>query len=269
MSADSPATEARRRRIEALRRRLDTLRERYGRIPVDLRAADRLEEQLARRVSRIDFLTATIAEHQAEIDLISKEIGGYLAGVEALLGDAIEQIQRVKGEAWSPQPVLGYRMWNIVQGSVSGVVEPWRTRTKVARCLNGRPGEDLPHSNGVCGPPACGIYATKDPGVIWDQMPRERDWAIGIVEMSGKVVEHSRGYRAQRAEMVALAIVAAGRRIHLDGQAEIDDALTNPVSWALRGSPAGSDTHEFAAASLFLAQVIERRSSWTSENKSA
>jgi hypothetical protein len=256
-------------RIELLRRDLHTLRERYGRIPVDVSMSERLDTQLERKRYRISHLRDQIASLQAEIDQIEQEVGGYLAGVEALLSDAIDRTRRIEGEGWSPVAILGYRMWNVVDGALTGVVQPWRSLTKKAACLNGLHGEDLPHSHGHCGPPACGVYATKQPETIYSQMPRQPDWAIGVVELSGKVVEHSKGYRAQRATLMALWLVVGDKAAPIEGEKALGRALADPPGAVDNGATRRSNSTEYEDACRFLAGWIERRTSWTSENRSA
>lgn len=246
------------------------MEERYGRLPVDLSPVDRLEAQLGRRRQRVAHLENQIAGLQAEIDRIEQETAGYLAGVEALLDDALDRVQRLVQEAWSPAPVLGYRMWNVTDGALTGAVQPWRALTKGTVCLNGLPGEDLPHSHGRCGPPPCGVYTTKQPETIFAQMPRKSDWAIGVVAMTGKVVEHTKGYRAERATMVGLWLVVGDRSAPVEGASALEDALADPARAVLRGARRRpDDAEEFEDACRYLAGLIERRARWTSENKNA
>lgn len=242
------------------------LRERYG-SEVSIDGLVRLAEKADRRRSRVEFLTERIAEMQAEIALLEKERAGYLVGVEALMAELVRTIERRHPEGWSPEAIVGYRMWNVVGNQVTGVVQPWRKRTKEATCLHNVPGEDLPHTNGRCGPPACGIYATKTAGFVFGQMTRKRDWAIGLVGMSGKVVEHRHGYRAQRAIIEALCLVAGGRSLHIADPLVIEAALHDPEGVAGVGVPAQSDEAELQRAIPFL-KTIERSPRWTLENKS-
>ena len=262
MPFDTP----RQHRIGQLRRRLQTLIERYGPVESGLDGLDRLNLKVDRRRMRIRHLTARIAEMQAEIATLEKERDGYLVGVEALLADLIVTIEQRHPEGWSPLPIPGYRMWNIDHNLLTGVVMPWRDRTKEASCLNRVPGEDLPHSNGRCGPPACGIYATKACDHIFSQMNRRRDWAIGLVGMSGKVVEHRLGYRAQRATIEALCLVVEGRSLHLADPLAIEAALLDPKGVAAAGTPAHADFAELRRAMAFL-EEHERSTRWTLENK--
>ena len=66
----------------------------------------------------------------------------------------------------------------------------------------------MPHDAPGC---RCGIYAFKEAGPRRSPA-RARGPAIayGLVALGGKVVEHEHGYRAQRAEVLAVALVARG-----------------------------------------------------------
>lgn len=269
MPPPGPPIADRRRRVDLLRRDLQALRERYGRLPVDISVAERLDTRMERNRHRITHLQNQIAALQTEVQQIERELDGYLAGVEALLSDAADQVRRLEKEGWSPVPILGYRMWNVVDGAVTGVVQPWKSRTKLARCLNGVDGEDIPHSHGRCGPPPCGVYATKEPETIYRQMPRHADWAIGLVELSGKVVEHSQGYRAQRATLAAMWLVVGDRAAAVEGARALEAALADPVGATHGGTSRRADATEYAHACRYLAGVRGGRIAWTSENRSA
>ena len=122
----------------------------------------------------------------------------------------------------TPSPVLGYRMWAIRSGLLTGVVEPWLTPSLQARCAAGRGESGLPHSDGRCGRLGCGIYAGKDIGRLISRPPglggpgrpsarSDPSLAIGLVQLSGKVIEHDLGYRAERATVVAVVANHGGR----------------------------------------------------------
>lgn len=98
MPPPGPPIADRWRRVELLRRDLQALRERYGRLPVDISVAERLDTRLERHRHRIAHLENQIAALQAEVQQIEQEIGGYLAGVEALLSDAADQVRRFEKE---------------------------------------------------------------------------------------------------------------------------------------------------------------------------
>jgi hypothetical protein len=93
-------------------------------------------------------------------------------------------------EFWSYEPVTAWRQWHWEDGMLHGVWVAWPQSELVATCdvCPAVPGWD--HT--------CGVYARKErsslPGM----------GVIGRVELSGLVVEHEAGYRAERAEIVEL-----------------------------------------------------------------
>ena len=125
-------------------------------------------------------------------------------------------------EFWSPRPVLGFRMWD-VRGRLQGAFQAWDRPVRVARCVSGRTERDdgeVPHTDGRCGQPPCGIYAFREPAQLLASfgLPEgSRRRVYGLVALSGKVVEHERGYRGQRASVVAAAVVGGGRLVRVEG----------------------------------------------------
>jgi len=125
-------------------------------------------------------------------------------------------------EFWSPRPVLAFRMWE-VRGRLQGALQAWDRPVRVARCVSGRTERDdgeVPHTDGRCGRPPCGIYAFREPAQLLASfgLPEgSRRRVYGLVALSGKVVEHERGYRGQRASVVAAAVVGGGRLVRVEG----------------------------------------------------
>lgn len=114
--------------------------------------------------------------------------------------------------SWSPTPVVGFRAWRITKDGVEGAVKTWNEPTYHAVCEKyGRVpmGGDVPHTEGECYDPPCGIYALKEPAPIV-RRAHGSWWAHGMVELSGKVVEHTIGYRAAQATVVAITVTVGG-----------------------------------------------------------
>jgi len=113
---------------------------------------------------------------------------------------------------WSPTPVLAYRLWWIRNNVVHGARTTWDVPYLDAHCPVRNDGA-CPHSDGRCGPLGCGIYGLKDPRRLrgWLHLRTARGWIAGLVAMSGKVVEHTYGYRAERADVVAAVVAFRGR----------------------------------------------------------
>ena len=129
-------------------------------------------------------------------------------------------------EMWSPQPVIGFRYWKIDLDGLRGIRgHRWDGPAMTARCRPRQgtivPGE-IPHTAGECGRPPCGIYALRDPRDLVTSYGRDSAWsrlvvperpllepgAFGAVALTGRVVEHERGYRAVRAEVIGLVVVS-------------------------------------------------------------
>lgn len=94
-----------------------------------------------------------------------------------------------RDEYWSPSPIVGWRSWDWDSGVLKGHYGgEWATPEMSASC-------DLGHAapKWRCN---CGIYALKAP-------PRGGS-IVGQVELTGLVIEHEDGYRAEKAGIVAL-----------------------------------------------------------------
>jgi hypothetical protein len=156
---------------------------------------------------------------------------------------------------WSPDPVVGYRYWRIDVDGLRGVRGMRWVRPHLdAHCRWGVPGP-VPHAAGECGPPPCGIYATKDPQDLIGGYSSDAAWALlvgegvrmletgayGAVALSGRVVEHERGYRGARADVRGV-VVAGGRRMVVIDRPDalrtlFSDPYPNPDRLATRHLP--------------------------------
>jgi hypothetical protein len=131
---------------------------------------------------------------------------------------------------WSPTPILGFRVWDVGK-QLRGARRRWPRPTHEAVCLRRgteRPDDQVPHTDG-CRTPACGIYATKTPYPLIRYGGPE--WAIGLVELSGKVVEHDFGYRARRATAVCLVVVWLGGQAIASTPEEVAAVFADPQGW--------------------------------------
>jgi len=108
----------------------------------------------------------------------------------------------------------------------------WPVATVVARCLDygrraGTDAADVPHTDGSCGPPPCGIYATKTAAMALDAMEHDGPLALGVVALSGKVVEHERGYRAAAGTALGVVVMSHGELMRFDG-VDVDELFLVP-----------------------------------------
>lgn len=195
-------------RVGKLRGEASRYRERYGDLD-ELRPLERLDNAIAARRSRLKHLREIGAEIAAEITAVEVEVAGIERGIEALLGDVLPRVARQFDEAWSPSPVLGYRLWAVGNNEYHGVRTHWAAPELTATCDSSRLPTEIPHSDGRCGRLGCGIYAAKDVGRLLSEFaPALRsNFAVGLIAMTGKVVEHQYGYRGATASVVALVTV--------------------------------------------------------------
>jgi hypothetical protein len=149
-------------------------------------------------------------------------------------------------EFWTPGVVLGFRMWEL-RGSLWGAWKVWDRPVHEARCLSRPKGElasDVPHTDGRCGYPACGLYCFKEPEQLLAAFGLPRGSAVsvlGLVSLSGKVVEHENGYRAQKARVLAAAAVGRGRVVRVEGEARLRSLFSRPevtINSLVLGDPA-------------------------------
>lgn len=104
-------------------------------------------------------------------------------------------------EWWSPTVVEGWRTWTWEHGALRGYWKPWLVSHLTAECptCDEPPGWDH----------RCGIYAVKErrnlsPAFFY--MNGKTDIIVGRVELTGLVVEHEIGYRAEHARIVQLIV---------------------------------------------------------------
>jgi hypothetical protein len=233
--------------------RLETYRERY-RIDDRLEAVLSLQRSMNRRrlraaalTRRLDELLAQLRDVRSEIRAIDAEIEGSAMTGALLIEQLIDEIRTDMGEAWSPSAVRGFRVWRISDGRVLGNQVHWPTPRLTSTCLREVPGDDIPHAAWRCGPPACGIYAVKTldmfPGdVAGCLMDRS---IVGVVALSGKVVEHESGYRGQHGTVVALSARQGTNRLLSDDREEIEAIFDDPVTAIARlGVPTAPDPRD-------------------------
>ncbi len=99
-------------------------------------------------------------------------------------------------EFWSPTPVIGWRVWAWNGHSLNGVMEAWPNEFHTAIC------DSCPEVPGWSH--TCGIYSVVEQRDIWAFAPSGGRPVIGRVELSGLVVQHDKGYRAEHARIVEL-----------------------------------------------------------------
>ncbi|MFP5332352.1 MAG: hypothetical protein ACLGHX_08355, partial [Acidimicrobiia bacterium] len=139
----------------------------------------------------------------------------------------------------------------------------WPTPVKEASCSKLGANPDVPHTDARCGVPRCGIYAARTPEAAMRRRPSEGGWAVGLIAMSGKVVEHESGFRARRAEARAVVVHHEGRVLAAEEPRMVDLAFRATIATtALLGRPVDEWPDERIAVTL---RAAERRLVWTSD----
>ena len=249
--------------------RLEVYRQRYS-IEGRLDPVISLERSLNRRRMRSAALARRLADLEkqlvqvrTELTAVESEIDKSKAAGALLLEEILDEVQRDMGEAWSPTPVIGFRVWRIEDNQVKGNQLPWLTPRMVSRCLREIPGEDLPHPVDRCGPPACGIYAVKTLAVFPSDVASGeiRRSVVGLVAMSGKVIEHDEGYRAYSANAIALSANDGARRLLTADRDLVEKLFENPERTLADAPPIeGPETNETRE---FLESLRAKEDAWT------
>lgn len=239
---------------------------RYG-VP-EVPPAQRLDDRLRSVRGRLRFIDDQIAELTAERHRLRQELAGFEKGLALVLEGEIDRMRRVHGEAWSPVAIRSYRMWHISDGRIMGARLEWKDPWLTAVCGRGKGSTEVPHSDGWCGTPPCGIYTAKHPELLLRGFGELHAGAMGLVELTGKVVEHARGYRAEHARVVALGMVAGGRWLTTDSPGMITAAFHDPEQTVLRwGNRYPSHAAAWAGITEYL--IAREEPPWTLESNSA
>ncbi len=255
--------------VHQLNREWERLRLKYG-IAGSPPGLDRLLLTSRRKQARLRDLKARLAVIQAEVDALDVEVAGLDKTARFFLSDVIRQVEAQHGPAWSPVPMLGFRVWELRNGQFHGYRVRWEHRSLSAVCGTGRSNEDIPHTDGQCANPPCGIYAAKDVDRLIAAHDDIRSMAIGLVAMTGKVVEHEQGWRAERVTVLALTF-ARGDRIYFTDDPEEIEILFQGIGlsdeWHLTGEPCPSGnglTDETMAA--YLKEQERKQTGWILES---
>lgn len=197
---------------------ISELDEAIGELEVELLACQReLLESL--RLSVHEHEEARRAAEEQRAAQLAARRARQVAGMSAVRLDAL----------WSPAPVLGYWVWLAKDGGLFGAWRRWDEPRMEAECAAGG---DLPHTDGRCADVAfgCGVYAAKSVDVLMRAVGGTRSgrFAVGLVGLDGKVVEHDRGYRAERATVLALAVVERGMLRTFEGADQLTAVFADP-----------------------------------------
>ncbi len=252
--------------LDGLLARIATYRNRYGR-DFDFREPHLLIT-IKRLVTQLDQLERKRLELDDEIARTASTVRKMIEAIEFEVEAAIAEVTQAQVEMWSPSPVVGYRAWAITSDGMQGVRTLWARPTLTARCPSpfGDDPDDVPHTDDRCGRLGCGIYATKDvPSLLDSELGSSLSgsFAVGRVELTGKVVEHEFGYRAATATVTRVIAFHDGRRLWAAEPEPIGRLFADPVTTMTQAT---RFTEDCRTATLI---AFEEGETWTSERRSA
>jgi hypothetical protein len=142
-----------------------------------------------------------------------------------------------------------------------------------ARCGRTNDNADIPHTDGQCADPPCGVYAAKDVDRIIEAhaaLEVER-LAVGLVAMTGKVVEHEHGWRAEEVTVLALAFVRGGRVFTADDPDEIEllfQGVGLSAGWnrEVGTAPLPDRNRITAAIAAYMQEQERKKTTWILES---
>lgn len=262
--------------------------------PDGARSAQRLRTKLESRVARTLELTEEIEEFQQRIDhldalrlALSAELVEMLrhcvqdteqraravdlARRKRLAALRVEMGDTEGATMWSPTAVHGYRVWSIEKDGLYGARRRWRSTVLSAECSwDG----EIPHTDGRCADVAfgCGIYAAKTVEALMGELGSTlgKTFVVGLVGLEGRVVEHHRGYRAQRATVLAVAIINRGVLQTIDAAEKLQHLFGDQKVRSTIGAPSLPGPHDNstmqAAVQEYLDERARRYQTWISGN---
>jgi hypothetical protein len=236
-------------RVERLRLRYDTLKRRLRRADgVD--DIERLDVSIQRRRTRIRHLDAQIDRMMEERARLEGEILGCFHGAEALLVDLIDRLEELDGPSWSPEPVPGYSIFEVEAGVVHDGDHPWGTPVLRPGCPSGH--WDAPHESAACAGLPCGVLAYKSidrlPGISGGALR-----AVAEIALSGRVIEHTDGYRAEVGEIISIVAFDDARWFRTRHTEQIDAFIASPAeTFDLLAAPIPPDAMLYVELDLFL-----------------
>lgn len=201
--------------------------------------ADRLKELRAYlrgdQAALVEHL-ATCIETASERRL-SREVEAWLAEMQRL-----DERVLLEAPMWSPTPVVGYRVWQMADRGMRGAWSTWSRPEYTAKCPKGG---GVPHTGRRCSMvgSGCGVYATKSLDSLVTEYsigPTTRH-AMAVVGLSGRVIEHTHGYRAERATVIALVTSEGGVVRVIDQPGALSEVFARPALHVARGRVVAAD----------------------------
>lgn len=246
---------------------LETYRRRYG-SSAGLPEVTSLAVGIRRRRVQIAAAETEVARLLDKIERLGAEVDRMEAASELEVSRAILSIQQRHGEVWSPNPVVGFRAWSVEVDGLRGVRARWTSPRFEATCdypFGSRTDLEVPHTDGSCGTPPCGIYATHHIETLLASGLTDNlaEMAVGTVAMSGKVVEHEHGYRARTATITSILAFCSDKAYFTNEPGLIGELIAAPLATVGRLG----QTIDNARTEVAL-ERYGRSHPWTSENRS-
>ena len=251
------------RRLAQLRRSVRLYQERYGDLAgmIDVTKAN---SALNTRQRRLDHLEQEVARIKDEMDSMTSEVRRIERWVEFCLSDVLARAKQDHAEGWSPTPVLGYRLWGVGNEALYGVKMPWVGRSLTATCLSRGGPEEIPHTDGRCGRLGCGVYAAKSIHPLYREFDVSAigDIALGLVALTGKVVEHDDGYRAAEATVIALGASVREHLLLTSDAQKIEEVFDDP-SVIISEQEIETEEERLRQMEAFVGEHARKATQWT------
>jgi len=251
-------------RLAELRATVRRYEDRYGKLEgmVDLTKA---RSAMKMRQRRYDQLVEEYDRVRRQKESMESEIDRIEQWIEFCLESIIQKAKEDHAEGWSPTAVLGYRLWAVGKDGLHGVKMRWPGPTLEATCLSRGGDSEIPHTDGRCGRLGCGVYASKTVDPLYKEFDVSRigDVALGLVALTGKVVEHDDGYRGAVATVIALG-ASLGHRLLLTSDPKcIAAVFEQPTPWIAKERRVETEEERLIAMEAFVTSEARRAEQWT------
>lgn len=252
-------------RLAELRAEVRLYQDRYGEL-AGMMAVAKANSAMAARQRRLEALAAEHDRIQQQMESMTSEVRRLERWVEFCLEEVIVRAKQDHAEGWSPTAVLGFRLWGVASDGLYGVKMAWPGRTVTAACLTKPGAGEIPHTDGRCGRLGCGVYAAKtvDPLFTEFDVSAIGDLALGLVAMTGKVVEHDAGYRSAEATVVAIG-ASLGSHLLLTSDPHRIDALFEDPTVIRAEREVETEKQRLAEMEAFVIAEARRATPWILE----
>ena len=207
---------------------------------------------------RLEHLGEQLTRITSERDRVEREVLGCLTGSEALLTDLVSRFEAIDGHDWTPIPIVGYVRWTSDGGAMSDGGSTWESDSAIARCPISAPG-NLPHATSRCAERDCGIVALRRLHDLDDHRGAGMT-AVGRLALTGRVVEHEHGFRAELASATAIVVADGTRWFRTADVVQIERFFAAPeATFAELSAPMPTDAILLLETDLYLGEAMTPR----------